>query len=94
MTTRKVKEIESSLGKKGFELKQTHHRMYTLFVEGKRTSIRTRISHGLKEYDDHLLGQMAKQVKLTKEQLLELIDCPMSEEQYRKILLDSGAIEL
>ena len=89
-----MKQIETSLSKKGFVLKQSHHRFYTLYIDGKRTSIRTRLSHGAKEYDDHLLGQMSKQVKLTKEQVLELIDCPMSEERYKEILIDSGFVKI
>lgn len=86
MTVRKLKDIELSLTKKGFVLKQSHHRNYVLHVNGKKTSIRTRISRGSKEYDDHLLGQMAKQVKLSKENLLQLIDCPLSEKEYKDIL--------
>lgn len=69
MATRKVKDIEMALQKKGFQLKQSQHR-FCIQVEGKKTSIRTRLSHGVKEYDDHLLGQMVKQVKLPKEDLL------------------------
>lgn len=94
MATRKVKDIEMALQKKGFLLKQSHHRFFVFHVEGKKTSIRTRLSHGAKEYDDHLLGQMAKQVKLPKEDLLRLIDCPLSEEEYKEILIESGSIKL
>ncbi|MBB4823668.1 hypothetical protein HNO89_000888 [Sporosarcina luteola] len=94
MATRKVKDIESSLGKKGFRLIQSHHRLYVLYANGKKTSIRTRLSHGAKEYDDHLLGQMAKQVKLTKERLLELIDCPLSEQEYKELLMKAGDLKL
>lgn len=94
MATRKVKDIEMALQKKGFQLKQSHHRFFVFQVEGKKTSIRTRLSHGAKEYDDHLLGQMAKQVKLPKEDLLRLIDCPLSEEEYKEILIESGYIKL
>ncbi|WP_342508893.1 hypothetical protein [Sporosarcina sp. FSL K6-2383] len=93
MSTRKVKLIRSSLEKKGFSLKETHHFMYTLYVDGKKTSIRTRLSHGLKEYDDHLLGQMSKQLAVTKEELLDLIDCPMSYESYVELLRNKQAIK-
>lgn len=82
------------LEKKGFKLKETHHHMYTFYVEGKKTSIRTRLSHGKKEYDDYLLEQMSKQLKLSKEQLLEFIDCPMSFQDYVKVLIDTNRLKV
>ncbi|WP_438316143.1 hypothetical protein [Sporosarcina sp. FA9] len=92
MSARRVRLIQSSLEKKGLKLKETHHHMYTFYVDGKKTSIRTRLSHGKKEYDDHLLGQMAKQLKVSKDQLLNFIDCPMSFEDYKKVLIDNGVL--
>jgi len=84
--------IESSLLKKGFVLRETDHRYYHFYYLGKKTSIRTKISKGsaYKEYDDNLLGLMAKQVNLTKKQLLDLINCPLSQEMYITLLKDSN----
>jgi len=51
-----------------------------------------KISHGEKEIDDNLLSIMARQVKLTKKLFIDLIDCPLSEEQYVKHLRDGGHV--
>jgi hypothetical protein len=40
-------------------------RYFWLVVDGKKTAIRTRFSHGAREYGDALLGAVANQMKLT-----------------------------
>jgi hypothetical protein len=92
MAARKTLEIERALTGKGFRKEETHHEMYWLMVEGKRTAIRTRISHGKKEYGENLLGQMARQLRLRRRDFDDLLDCPLSEEGYLKILQDQGTM--
>lgn len=87
MSQFKTKEIEKALCSKGFEVNKTHHRMLRLYVNGRKSNIRTKLSHGLKEYNDSLLGELRKQLKLdNKEQLKDLIKCPMSKEKYIELL--------
>ena len=64
--------------------------LYRLFVDGKNTGIRTKISHGEKEIRDGLLGQMAKQTKLVKKEFLDLVDCPMTLERFLELLRERG----
>jgi hypothetical protein len=53
---------------------------------GKKALARTHTSHGKGfDIDDHLLAQMARQCGLTKKQFLDLLDCPLSREEYEKI---------
>jgi hypothetical protein len=92
MAAIKTQNIRRSLLKKGFMQAQTHHEMYYYAIEGKKTSIRTRLSHGAKEYDDYLLGQMAVQLKLEKMEFLGLIDCSLSGEGYFCKLRNKGLI--
>lgn len=94
MSSRKTKQIAKALADKGFDPVDTHHEMYWLSVKGKKTSIRTRISHGLKEYGDPLLAQMAKQMKIKRDQLEQFIDCPLSKEGYVEILVTQGVVKL
>jgi hypothetical protein len=85
--------IEKALAKKGFRKEDSHHRYYTYYDGDKCTGIYTYISTGTKYkvYDDHLLSQMYKQLKLDdRQQLLRLIDCPMDEQQYRDKLREKG----
>ena len=88
MSTRKTSQIKNSLTSKGFKPEYTHHEMFWLYVDDKRTGIRTRISHGKNEYGDNLLGQMARQIKLKRAELDDLIDCPLTGEAYLTILKD------
>ena len=37
-----------------------------------------------------LIGEMARQLHLTKKQFLQLIDCTMTKEMYREILHEKG----
>ena len=93
MTTRDKKDIESSLTKKGFVKDDTHHHCFIYeTIAGKKTEIRTRTSHGssYKSLGDPLLGQMAKQVRLSKPQFLELVDCPMDRAVYEAIVCVNG----
>lgn len=94
MSTRKVREIRQSLLAKGFHQQQSHHEMYWFEVDGKRTSVRTRLSHGAKEYDDRLLALMSRQLHLTRKEFERLVDCPMTGEEYRGLLIQRGAITI
>ena len=91
---RKTKAIRAALMKKGFIADDTHHEMFWMVVDGKKTSIRTRISHGAKEYGDELLALVARQVGLSKQELNRLIDCPMDGRKIRALLVERGRIRL
>jgi hypothetical protein len=57
--------------------------MYELQVNGKKSGIRTMVSHGNHEIHPQILSKMAKQIKITNEQFADLIDCPFT---YRDLL--------
>jgi hypothetical protein len=88
----KTKDIESALSRKGFQVHHSKHKIYILYINGKKTRIFTFISHGIKEYGDTLLGAMKKQLHLSNEELRGLIKCPLSEEQLIEIYLLKGLI--
>lgn len=93
---RERKKIEKALRKKGFVKKEgSNHRVYILSVDGLKTSISTIISRGsgYKVYSASLLGQMKGQLKLTNKQLLDLIDCPLSKEDYMNHLSNMGLLK-
>lgn len=94
MANRKTTELESALKKKGFRKSNNHHEMYLFYYKNKKTSVRTRLSHGAKEYGDNLLAQMAKQVKLDRSQFDNLINCPLTEKGYAQHLISRGHIQL
>jgi len=82
MSSISTRTIKRALTSKGFREELTHHEMLWFFVDGKRTSLRTRISHGLKEYSDPLLAQMAKQLNISKYHLEKFFDCTLTEAEY------------
>ncbi|MGZ8927249.1 MAG: type II toxin-antitoxin system HicA family toxin [Methylobacter sp.] len=86
---RDKRKVEEGLIKKGFALREgDHHRFIYFTLEGKKSAIQTKTSHTpkMKEIPDNLLAQMAKQCGITKSQFSDLLDCPLSREEYEAIL--------
>ncbi|MCW4001048.1 MAG: hypothetical protein NWE93_12495 [Candidatus Bathyarchaeota archaeon] len=90
MATLKAREVISSLKKKGFLQSEGDHTYFVLHVSGKKTSIRTKVSHGKTELDEYLLHMMSLQVKLEKRQFADLVNCPLSAQDYLRILEAQG----
>ena len=81
-------DVGNALVRKGFEKDDRHHHMfYYRTVIGKKTAVRTRTSHSGKTLDSVLLGQMAKQCKLTMADFLQLVDCSLSREAFEERIL-------
>jgi hypothetical protein len=83
---RKVRQVLSSLKAKGFCEDREGHHIFLIYEtrDGFRTEIRTRVSHqsGGGDISDSLLAAMARQVRLSRRDLEQLIDCPLSREGY------------
>jgi hypothetical protein len=94
VASRSASKIESALKSKGFHLDEhRHHRYLTLHVDGRSTTVRTRLSHGRGDYGDDLLSKMQKQLYLPwKRDLLDLIDCPLSGDGYVELLRQQGTL--
>ena len=93
MTVVKTKDLESALLSKGFRRDNRHHRYYWLYDGEKKTSVKTFLSHGFGEYGDNLLAQIRKGLGLeNKRQLLDLIQCPMSQQDLIDYLRATGRI--
>lgn len=91
---RPKKTVEAALEAKGFAPSEGDHHFFVYWTKnGKKTRARTKTSHTpkMKDISDSLLGQMAKQLRLdTKAQFLQLVDCPMSREDYEQLLQAKG----
>lgn len=87
---RKRDAIAKALTDKGFSVESSKRDHDFFFFEhsGKRLPLGTKLSRGTgyKEIGDSLLGPIAKQLKLSKAQLLQLVDCPMTREKYVEVL--------
>ena len=91
---RKTRTIRAAFLSKGFISDETHREMFWLVIDGKKTSIRTRISHGAKEYDDQLLTLVSRQIGLSKTELYRLVDCPMDGEKLKTLLVERRKVRL
>lgn len=89
----KAKDIERAFLKKGFVPNGGDHKFFVLYVDGKKTSIRTKISHGERDIHSPLLEQIQKQVGLSVNDFQDLVNCPLSKERYIEKLRECGKIE-
>ena len=89
--------IENGLIKKGFRKQNRDHITFRyITLDGTETSIFTHCSHGAsgKDIQDGVLGAMARQCKITLSQFKDLIDCPLSIEEYEKLLCQHGFLQI
>lgn len=89
---RPANDVASGLCKKGFESRENDHTFFHLYVDGRKSIIFTKISHGEKEIGDRLLAMMARQLRLSRKQFLDLIDCPLAKTQYVSLLRNAGVL--
>ena len=78
-------DIVASLERKGFVKDGGDHEYFIYWnLAGKKTMKKTKVSRGssYKSIGDDLLGKMSKQVGLTKKLFIDLVDCPLSRDQY------------
>jgi hypothetical protein len=88
LKTWKTRDIAAALLKKGFEERSTHHKIFYLRINGKISGVHTFLSHGVKEYNADLLTKMRAQLHLSGKELDDLIHCPLSGEDYVKLLIE------
>lgn len=85
------KKVIKSLQKKGFDIGLNHspdHKYFDYKVNG-RLVFSTKVSHGgKKDIGPALIAMMARQCFLTKKQFINLINCPLSKDRFRKIIIE------
>lgn len=90
MAPYKTPKIEAALKKKGFRLKESHHKYWILVVDDKATAVKTYTSHGNIEYSDTILAKMRKQLgRLSPQQFDDLIECPLGYDAYVALLREN-----
>lgn len=62
-------------------------------VNGKQSGIQTKLSHGSGEYSGKVLSYIRKQLGFNSiTELKDFIECPLSKEEYVRILEDKNQI--
>jgi len=75
-------EIEAGLKRKGFQQSNNKHKYYHLYLNGKKEAS-TYVSHGKnQDLSQKLLGLMAKELGISIKDVVDLIKCPLSTEEY------------
>ena len=86
MGTLKVRQVEKALiAKLDFERRDSHHRIYRLYLDGQLVT-RTFISHVQRELTSYHLGKMARQMRLSRREFLDAIECPLDREAYYTLI--------
>lgn len=85
-------KVERSLKKKGFKQEPGDHKYFVFYYNGKRSNIKTKVSHCGQDIGDSLIKCMSKQVHLSKTDFENLINCPLSKEEYTKKMEDEKNI--
>lgn len=85
-----VHDVEQALLGKGMEQDETHHHMFRKSIDGV-THLVTRISHSAKEIDDGLGKLMANQLCLQLSEFWNLVECPLDEEAWNRIVRERCA---
>lgn len=87
------RKVVSALLRKGFiQKKKGHHIGFSYQMsDGKLSRVRTRVSHGKRPKDlgDHLIHEMAKQVKLSTEDFERLVSCSMDQSEYEEAIKEN-----
>lgn len=75
-------EIERGLKRKGFVEELNDHRYLRFVFNGKKTHIRTMVSHSRKDVTNYILARMAEQCALSIREFRSLVDCALGEDEY------------
>ena len=88
-----ARQVDGALTTKGFKKIDNDHHFYFLYHNGKKTTVRTKISHGEREISDTNCGNMARQMQITTTQFKQFVDCKIEGKEYVDILIKNGVLE-
>ncbi len=87
---RSGRDIDAALRRKGFRrvMDGKHIQYFFQTPDGRDSHIMTFVSHGMMggSIGAPLISQMARQLRIGKQQFLALIDCTLDETGYREML--------
>jgi len=89
------KKTFKNLKKKGFtesSNKSPDHKRLEFNFNGKWV-LSTKLSHNSQDLDNYLIKQMSGQCHLEKGEFLDLVNCPLSKEEFIQILENKGLLD-
>jgi hypothetical protein len=89
----RVRDIDAALKRKGFRSEQgSKHTKYHFVFEGHDTGVVTFLSRSYDQYGEVLQSKVARELGLTRGELRDFVDCPLSLEEYTGLLKGRGKI--
>lgn len=86
MTALPARKVATALsGKFAFEVEDSHHRLYKLFLDGQLVA-RTFMSHGARELSDFHIQKMAQQMRLARKEFLAAVECTLDQATYYTLI--------
>ena len=91
-------KVTQSLLRKGFihhPKNNSDHDFYVFHINGKATTIFTKVSRGTKYKDlgNDLVKSMASQIRLDIPQFKEFVDCNLTHDNYKELLVEKNIVE-
>lgn len=72
--------------------KSKDHKRLELFYDEKLV-LSTKLSHNNKDLGNYLIKQMSVQCHLDKNEFIDLVNCPLSKEDYLQLLEKQGLLD-
>ena len=88
----KKKDINKIFTKLNLQLRSTTHKYGWLVVNGNKI-LRVHFSHGKGDIPKKIIHKIRGQLKLSEDDFIKLIKCPLSYDAYIEILKDKGYLE-
>lgn len=88
----KIREIEKIFRKLNLKVRSTGHNYGWLIVNNKKI-LRVHYSHGKGDVPPVIVNKIRGQLKLSQKDFVELINCPLTYEDYINILKQKGILE-
>ena len=94
MVALKPRNAHTSFLQKGFQEEREHdHVFYYFYYKGQKTHIKTHISHNSGDLSDWHISKMSKQVKLNRQQFIDLVKCPLKEKELIEIYIKAKELK-
>lgn len=92
MPSLKKDTVIRNLTRKGFVQEEGDHIfLHYVRLDGKKTAIRTKVSHGSKsDITSGLISAMARQCHLPTQQFKKFAECTIDQQQYEQLLTVDG----
>jgi len=86
MTTLPTRKVAAALaGKFAFEVEDSRHRIYKLFLDGQLVA-RTFMSNGARELSDFHIQKIAQQMRLSRREFQAAVECTLDQATYYALI--------